>query len=98
MPTAKEPAAKKMRFAMIIPRHQLYCFEVEARSPEEACKTLWRKLRLDKDPLPPAGTKMIGSQWGNPKQPDCRWLVTSDLNGEIFQEWNGKEFIRVKFP
>ena len=96
MPTKKKVTAVKTRYAVMIPRHQVFCFEVEAKSAEDACKTLWRKLRLDNDPVPPADAKAITSYWGDPKENTDGWLVTSDPKGEIIQGWNGKELVRAK--
>ena len=57
MPTKKKATAVKTRYAVMIPRHQVFCFEVEAKSAEDACNTLWRKLRLDNNPVSPADAK-----------------------------------------
>jgi len=98
MPAAKKTITKKTRYAVTIPRHQVFCFEVEAKSAEDACRALWRKLRLDNDPVLPTDAKAIASNWGDPQENADGWLVTSDPKGEIIQGWNGKEIVRAKLP
>jgi hypothetical protein len=101
MTAAKKPKTSKNRYAVMIPRTQVYCFEVEAKSAEDACKALWRKLRLDNSPTPPADAALVTSTWNEAQKHD-EWIIAGGALPEVTETsksasaWNGEEIVRIK--
>ena len=101
MSDAKKSKTSKKCYAVIIPRTQVCCFKIEAKSAEDACKALWRKLRSDNDPTLPEDAVLATSTWDE-AEPQNKWIVAGGELPEVTETskttaaWNGKEIVRMK--
>jgi len=101
MPARTNTAKKKSRYEIMALRAQVYCFAIDATSPEAACKSLWRRQRYNYDPGTPDDARLVCSTWCDPQDEGEGWLVAGgplplDPTGATAHGWNGKEVVRVK--
>ncbi|MGB9152112.1 MAG: hypothetical protein WCD70_03390 [Alphaproteobacteria bacterium] len=101
MPAAKKPKRSKNRYARMAPRTQVFCYEIEARSAEEASKALWRKLRFNDDSSLPMDAALVTSNWDEPEKHN-EWIIAGGELPEITETsktasgWNGKDIVCMK--
>lgn len=101
MTTSKKPKTSKNRYAIMASRTQVFCYEIEAKSAEEASKALWRKLRLNDDPSLPTDAALVISAWNEPEKHD-EWIIAGGELPEVTEKsktapaWNGKEIVSIK--
>lgn len=96
----KKQAQPKQKYQFLITRHQTYQFEMEAKTAEDACKVLQRKLRIDHPEASAHDGKPVFSYWSDPNEPREEWAVmrTAPVENADFllvQEWNGKQFVTI---
>jgi hypothetical protein len=88
----------KKTYGILISRHAMYEFAVDAKSPEEACKILGRELRSGEMKRVRGGEQPIETSWADPADEGCAWAVmcTSDQPGKSYapiMAWNGTKIV-----
>ena len=97
---AKKTSAPKHTYQMMVTRHITYQFEMEAKTAEQACQKLQRRLRTDDTLQTEAGGIPLFYQWSDPKEPCEEWAVMcttpskADRNLLLFA-WDGQKFIAL---
>jgi hypothetical protein len=68
------PTPKKT-YQILVSRHALFEFAVDAKSPEEACKILGRELRSGELKRARGGRHPAQESWANPADEGDAWAV-----------------------
>jgi len=92
------PTPKKT-YHILVSRHAMFEFEVDAQSPEEACKILGGELRSGELKRARGGLKPAQESWANPADEGDAWAIMciSDQPGKSpapIMVWNGTEVVK----
>lgn len=98
--TTKKQTQPKQKYQFLVTRHQTYQFEIEAKTAEDACKLLQRKLQVDTQEKDVPDSQLVFSSWNDPAEPREEWAVMRTTPAEhcdflLVQAWNGKRFSAV---
>jgi hypothetical protein len=91
-------ATPKKTYNILVSRHALFEFAVDAKSPEEACKILGRELRSGEMKRARGGQQPAQQYWANPADEGDAWAImcSSDQPGKAnppIMAWNGAKIV-----
>lgn len=96
----KALATPKQKYQLLVSRSQTFQFEVDAKSPEEACKLLQKQLSAEDIHYYEHKREPVFSSWNVPSEPREEWAImntiqTKNSDSLQVQAWNGKQFLPI---
>ena len=77
-----KPKRKKHTYTILLTSMSLHVTKIEAHSPEEACKSLQRKIAGKNFADADLSTVVITESWSGPLDNSPEWVVTLDSKSE----------------
>ena len=89
----------KKSYQILVSRHAMFEFAVDAKTPEEACKILGRELRSGELKRARGGQQPAMESWADPSDAGGAWAImcSSDQPEKAqpaIMAWNGSEIVR----
>jgi len=94
---------QKKSYQILVPRHGLFEFAVDAESPEDACKILQKELKTGKLNQAKGGSEPVEAFWGNPNDAGDAWMVLASRPEEDevhspLLSWDGVKIVDSGLP